>query len=340
MSRILTLLCLQVFVALEGFSQDLQQRMPEVSISFNDSAATYVLMHPAAALQNERDSIWKTFGGYHVTLKWHKESSFPVTWEVWERGLKRFLQKDTSLIRKSLELARELRFKVQRERETIARHIQTYAGGTKSFDAHVFFVAFTVPYAFCVDGNKIGIDITGDEWHFNVDCVLNTVIHEIYHVGFRAHSPDNKYREADPVDRTTFLQFHYAYLQSEGMATYVGYRALSLFPSTFRHDDYGLLEDQDAVRKAISRVNALTAMSSHVAVDSLNKEAWNLGVSERAYYIAGGYMARKIEEAFGTEHLARLVSKGSLQFVQEYNEVVSGDLRITLAGQEPPEPER
>jgi len=329
--KILALVILVILlIATEGFSQNIQQREPEVKIIFNDSAATYVLMHPADALIKERDSIWRTFGGYQITLTWHKESSFPVGWEIWEKGLNRFLYKDTSLIRKSLDLAHALRSKVQGEKNKIVSHISSYVGEKTDFNAYVYFVAFTIPYAFCVEQNKIGIDITADEWYFDVDCVLNTAIHEIYHVGFRINSPDNKYREKDPVDKTTFLRFNYAYMQSEGMATYVGYKALKLFPSNFRHDDYKLLEEDIKVKKAIGQINTLIAMSKKVAADSLNKESWKIGVSERAYYVAGAYMAKRIEENFGTRYLAELVNKGSLQFVKDYNAIVPGEYRISL----------
>jgi hypothetical protein len=299
-------------------------------IFFDDAAARYVLAHPERALVKEHDSIWNAFEGYRITLLWHKESNFPVTWEIWERGLNRFLHKDTSLIRKSLELAGSLQAKAKKEKDRIIAHISSFLGKKTSFDAYVYFVAFTIPYAFCVDTNKIGIDLTADEWGFDTDCILNMLIHEIYHVGFKLNSPDYKYTEQNPADNKTFSRFNYAYLQSEGMATYVGYKALNLYPSDYRHEDYQLLENDDKVQLAIDHMNRLVKMCLTEPVDTLAKASWDIGVEQRAYYIAGAYMAKIIEEKYGTERLAELVGKGSLEFVREYNGLVPDNRKIEI----------
>ncbi len=310
-------------------SQAADRNELDLTFSFDDQAARYVLENPIDALTNKRDSIWNTFEGFRITRVWHEKSSFPITWDLWERGLNRFLE-DTSLIRRALALADSLTRKAQEEQSSIAQHISSYLSAKEPIEASVYFVAFTIPYAFCVEQNKIGIDITGDEWHFDTDCILNTTIHEIYHVGFKLNSPDYRYIANDPKDSETFMRFCYAYLQSEGMATYVGYKALELFPSNYRHEDYDLLEDDSRVRKALGQIEILLEDAKTLAIDSLESEAWNMGVSERAFYIAGAYIASVIEEHHGTEYLAELVSKGSLQFAKEYNAIVPDDYRITL----------
>jgi len=311
--------------------QNFEQDNKDIKIFFDDSAARYVLENPEKALNIERDSIWKSFEGYRITLVWHEKSSVPVTWKVWERGLNKFLYQDTSLIKKSLTLADSLKFKVNREQNKIAQHISSYLNEETKFDAFIYFVAFTYPYAFCVDKNKIGIDITGDEWNFDTDCILNTTIHEIYHVGFKLNSPDyDKYLAIDPTNQETFISFNYAYLQSEGMATFVAYKALNIFPSDYRHPDYELLENDSTVKKAIHQVNSLTEMAMTMPIDTLLQECWKLGVEERAYYVAGGYMANIIEEKYGTEFLAALVNKGSISFVKEYNLLVPDDYKLVL----------
>ena len=313
------------------FAQNLEPQNKDIKIFFDDSAARYVLENPEKALNKERDSIWKSFEGYRITLVWHEKSSVPVTWKVWERGLNKFLYQDTSLIKKSLTLADSLKFKVNREQNKIAQHVSSYLSEETKFDAFIYFVAFTYPYAFCVDKNKIGIDITGDEWNFDTDCILNTTIHEIYHVGFKLNSPDyDKYIAIDPTSQETFIRFNYAYLQSEGMATFVAYKALNLFPSDYRHPDYELLRTTGPVKKAIDQVNSLTEMAMTMPIDTLLQECWKLGVEERAYYVAGSYMASIIEEKHGTEFLAELVKEGSIDFVKEYNLLVPDDYKLVL----------
>jgi putative zinc-dependent peptidase DUF5700 len=329
MIRTTATLLILLLISTGAYSQQSVQQEQIMKISFDDSASRYVLENAANALTKERDSIWDTYEGYRITLVWHEGSSYPVTWKVWERGLNNFI-KDPSLIRKTLELSDSLISKTHRENKSIAQLISSYLSTNEPIEASVYFVAFTAPYAFCVEQNKIGIDITGHEWNFDTDCVLNITIHEIYHVGFRINSPDYKYILADPTDAESFLKYNYAYLQNEGMATYVGYKALDLFPSDYKHDDYLLLEDDSKVRNAISQINMLTEDTKTTPIDSLLKKSWDIGIMERAYYVAGAYMAKVIEEKYGTEHLGKLVSKGSLQFAREYNAIASDEYKIAI----------
>ena len=329
MPKLTSMLFSLVLIWIGMFSPVAAQSGPGIQLHFDDSAARYVLENPTRAIALERDSIWSRFEGYRITLAWHKASSYPVTWDLWERGLNKFIE-DTSLISRTLELTDSLHSKAQREQTAIARHLSSYLGSDVTIEASVYLVAFTIPYAFCVERNKIGIDVTGHEWNFNTDCILNTVIHEIYHVGHRALTPDLKYLEADPVNEETYVRFCYAYLQSEGMATYVAYRALDLYPSEYRHEDYDLIENEARVKTAIRQISGMVEDAGTVPIDSMNQKAWDIGVEERAFYIAGAYMARVIEEEYGTDHLAALVRKGGLEFAREYDAVVADEYKIPV----------
>ena len=114
------------------------------------------------------------------------------------------------------------------------------------------------------------------------------------------------------------------------MATYVAYKAMNLFPSKYKHDDYRLLENGEKVKNAVSGVNKLLEINRNETIDTFLEQAWDIGVTGRAYYIAGAYICKMIEEKFGTEYLSGMVSKGGLQFVEEYNRLVPGDLKIRL----------
>ena len=311
-------------------AQNAEKQNDPIKIVFNDSSARYVLEHLDKALEVERDSIWKNFEGYRITLVWHEKSSVPITWKVWSRGLKKFLQ-DTSLAHKSLILLENLKLKVNKEQKSIEKHILKYLDKKTEFTALIYFVAFTYPYAFCIDNNKIGIDITGDEWNFDTDCILNTTIHEIYHIGFKLNSPDYyKYIAVDPTTKESFIRTNYAILQSEGMATYVAFKALNIYPSEYQHQDYKLLNNDNEVITAISKINKLSEMAMIMPVDTVLKECWKLGVEERAYYVAGSYMAKLIEDKYGSKLLAELVNKGSIPYVEVYNNLVPEIYKIKL----------
>jgi len=310
-------------------AQIIEPKEQGINIFIDDAAARYVLENPEKALA-ERDSIWKTFEGYRITQVWHERSSYPITWELWERGLNRFTNKDTTLITKSLDLINDISILEKREHTKIEQHLASYLPKTVSFNADVYFIAFTIPYAFCVEQNKIGLEVTAGEWHFDAECLLNIMIHELYHVGYRLNTPDIKYLNSDPTNTGQFIRFNYAYLLSEGMATHVAYKALDLFPSNYKHDDYKLMEDEKNIKNAIGGVNKLLEMTRTEPIDTLNQKIWDIGITQRAYYIAGAYMCSIIEEEIGTEYLAGIVSKGSQQFVKEYNVLAPDDHKINL----------
>jgi len=300
----------------------------QITIHFDDSAARYVLQDPANALQT-RDQIWNDFEGYRITRVWHEESSYPLTWDLWEKRLNKFLA-DDSLPKKSLQLLDDFMVLENRGHNRIEQHLASYLPETSSFDAYVHFIAFTIPYAFVVEHNKIGMEINADEWHNDPECLLNTVIHELFHIGYRLNTPDTGYLESEPANKDQFIAFHYAYMFNEGMATHVAYKALDLFPSEYRHEDYKLLEDEANVRKAISAVNDLLGMIQTESVEKQLESLWEIGVMQRAYYIAGAFICNAIEEKYGQDYLSVLVSKGGLELIEEYNKIAAPDLEIDV----------
>lgn len=300
----------------------------QITIHFDDSAARHVLQDPAKALQT-RDQIWNDFEGYRITRVWHEESSYPLTWELWDKRLNQFVE-DDALPEQSLKLLDDFRVLETREHSKIEQHLATYLPETSSFDAHVHFIAFTIPYAFTVEKNKIGMEINAHEWHNDPECLLNTVIHELFHVGYRLNTPDIDYLESEPANRDQFIAFHYAYLFNEGMATHVAYRALDLFPSEYKHEDYKLLEEETDIRKAINAINDLLEMTQTMSVEKQLESLWDIGVMQRAYYVAGAYICGAIEEKYGQDYLSVLVSKGGLDLVQEYNKIAAPGLEINV----------
>ena len=304
------------------------QKEPEVNIVIDGSAARYVLENPARALEN-RDSIWNTFEGYRITRVWHEGSSYPLTWDLWEKRLNKFLN-DESLTNNALKMLDDISTLEKREHRKIVKHLSSYLPGANSFDAHVYFIAFTIPYAFYVEQNKIGIEINADEWHNDPECLMNVVIHELFHVGYRLNSADVWHQQSDPTNTDELIALNYAYLFNEGMASHVAYKALDLFPSEYKHDDYILMEEEENIKNAFVGVNKILEMAKTETLETSMKELWEIGVMQRAYYLAGAYMCQTIEEEFGRNYLSELVSKGSRQFVKEYNEIAPHDLKIDM----------
>jgi hypothetical protein len=77
-------------------------------------------------------------------------------------------------------------------------------------------------------------------------------------------------------------------------------------------------------------INTLPERAKTEPMDTLLNKVWDIGVTRRAYYIAGAYICKRIEEKLGRTYLAELVPKGGLQFITEYNALVPIDFKISL----------
>ena len=118
-------------------------------------------------------------------------------------------------------------------------------------------------------------------------------------------------------------------LQNEGMATYVGYEAASLFPAP-DEVDYRLLENPKDVARLLREVNDLFARVGTVSVEELHRLAWQKGVTDRGYYVVGAVMAQTIDSRLGRAALIGTLSQGPLSFVRTYNSLVRGEERVQI----------
>jgi hypothetical protein len=158
--------------------------------------------------------------------------------------------------------------------------------------------------------------------------VLNIVVHELFHVGFG--------RYIEPVDfsrivtREQTADLITRSLQNEGMATYVAYRARSIFPSSTVDPDYTMLENRADVLRLGEKINRLLELGRSEPFEEIRGTIWQEGVRSRAYYVMGAYMAGRIEEDRGREALVETIVKGSRCFVEVYNGLPSDGLKIII----------
>ena len=153
--------------------------------------------------------------------------------------------------------------------------------------------------------------------------------YEIYHIGYDLYTPDKW--DFTPKTKELFLQKTLSVIQNEGMATYVAYKARDIIPSDHMDPDHKLLENQEKVDIAFQQINNLISESQTLSIDSLNKKAWVIGVEkDRAFYVAGAYMAYKLEKENGKGFLVNLVKKDSRVFIEEYNKIAEDKRRIEL----------
>jgi tetratricopeptide (TPR) repeat protein len=186
----------------------------------------------------------------------------------------------------------------------------------------IFFTAETYPRAIGV-GDNVVVDITNDYWQGSDSTLLNTVVHELFHVGYGW----NICAQTDTPMANAALYAHLSTLQNEGLATYVAYKAQHLFPAP-ADQDYVLLDNHSTVGRARKLVNRLFSQAESFSAEKLRNEGWRIGVEQRAFYVLGAHMARSIDEKLGREALAETIARGPLSFVNAYNSLAHDDMRI------------
>lgn len=304
-----------------------QNNKQSATLIFDDSAVRTVLNNPKLALE-KKDSIWHTNDGYKLVLQWHKIQEVPESYEFYEFALNDMLSDNPRFTKDNryLETIDKIKEIHQIKGDLINNHLSSYLPGDSSFSAYAYFVAFTEPYAFSMSGN-LGIDIASPRWHKNPEYIINIVIHETYHIGYDLYSPDRL--GFTPKNIKEFIEKTFAVIKNEGMATYVAYRALDIIPSDYKDRDYQLLEDNEKVDNAFYQINQLIQETSIASIDSLNQKAWVVGVQrDRAFYIAGAFMAQTIEKEYGKEYLIDLVRQDCFKFIEAYNRIADKKNKI------------
>jgi hypothetical protein len=117
------------------------------------------------------------------------------------------------------------------------------------------------------------------------------------------------------------------YLQNEGLSTYVGYKALPIFPAP-GEKDYHLLESPTEVTRLLNELNVLFDAVGTVSSEELRRAHWKTGIDGRAYYIVGAHMAGVIEDALGREALLQTITQGPRSFIERYNSLVQEDMTV------------
>jgi tetratricopeptide (TPR) repeat protein len=194
----------------------------------------------------------------------------------------------------------------------------------------VYLISDIKPAAFAYPGGIL-MNVNSPRFNDDPSVIMNIITHEVYHCGFAntiAYRTDYEL-ENEPLD------FVLSFLLNEGMATYVSFSARDFFPNDFV-PDYKMMQDPEQVRKNIEKVDNLFEQAEYLSSDSIRKVAWQTGIIERSFYIAGGYMAWVIEQKMGREALVEAMCSGPLSFISMYNSLADEGMKI----KEPSLPEK
>lgn len=77
-------------------------------------------------------------------------------------------------------------------------------------------------------------------------------------------------------------------------------------------------------------VNSILTKYEEEPYDKVIEMIWRKGVQERAFYVVGAYMSKKIEEEKGRGALIETIGKGARYFIDTYNDLDLKDFKIIL----------
>jgi len=329
-----SLLVLSVYCALQTGSSAFRQAAASQGawdIRIDTSSIERLLLDPEAILKDP-DTFWRSDPAYRLADNWHRNTGIPKSTNDYENRWLSFLREQAAVPRgerkthPAFQFLEILKGKAEAFYATALPHLRHFLPDNGlAFRSTVFLTAKTFPYAFMTSGNMV-IDVLSPKLHQDADQIFNILTHETFHIGYGY----NRYLRSEPALEDDFIYNTLLdSLQNEGIAVYMAYRAQSIFPAK-NESDYRLLEDPGEVKKRIEGINRIfdLAEGKTLSEEALRKQAWELGVNQRGYYIAGADMARIIDEKLGRDALVRTVSEGPLSFIDRYNEVAEPGLAV------------
>jgi tetratricopeptide (TPR) repeat protein len=197
----------------------------------------------------------------------------------------------------------------------------------------VFLTAFNDPAYFAYRSDVV-MNVDGIAPFKESSTFFNILGHELFHIGFFDIQPYQTEVWSDFYPTQVFLLT----LQNDGMAVYTQHLLYDDYPAPTRLNL--LLDNRLARRYLVRQVNALLAESADcqsVDCDSaktaeLMRRAYSR--SDRiALYVVGAHMARMIDQNLGREALVETVRRGPRSFVETYNMVAEGGMRVYEIGE-------
>lgn len=299
-------------------------RCEKSKISFNTETLEKIVNDPHAILGDE-ESFWEDEKPQEYTKLWAKAVNYPIPYDEWRERIREWAEVPPDERKDHIFMENATRI-IKGKEEFLRRavpHLCSYLPEDASLDITVYFTAFIPSRAFAM--GEIVINIAADYWKNNADNILNVLVHEIFHVGY---SYCRDMRTEEKMDNET-LYGMLDNFQSEGVCTYVGYRALPFFPAP-DEKDYTLLDDMAEVRRLLKDVNFVFSEVDELPSEEVQKLAWEKCVIGRGYYVVGAYMCKVIEEKRGKEALIETLTTGPVSFVNLYNSLVEDEMKVRL----------
>jgi hypothetical protein len=306
-----------------------------VTISDGNQRITFALTYDVSSIEKifaspekvmkDVPAFWENENAYRILKSWHRYNNIPIDYEGWKENVEEIAaiaieqRRDTPSYRLASDIigAREIFI------QQAVPHICSFLPKKDlRIESTAYFVAFTYPRAIGV-GDRIAIDLTNPYYRGSSSTILNSMVHELYHVGFGRV----QFARTDPEFENPALMRMLSDFQNEGITTYMAYEAQEFFPAPYE-EDYSMLENKETVSKLLKALNGLIDEAGSMPADRLQKESWELGVDRRAYYVVGAYMAQTIDEKAGRGALNETILKGPITFITTYNSLADENMQI------------
>jgi len=303
-------------------------RCQDSKIRFDDSSIKRIFTDPEGVLEDVYD-FWEKEVPYKTTMEWSDATRVPIDYEGFRAKLEELKIQSPEDRRRNeaYRLSERIIESAPTFRARALPHVCSYLPEGARVDSVVRTACFIPPWAYCARGSVI-INTSHRHWENDAGMVLNIVVHELFHMGFGRYIEPVDFSKMETREQTADLIT--MSLQNEGMATYVAYRARSIFPSSTVDPDYTMLENRADILRLGEKINRLLELSRTESFEEIRDTIWQEGVMTRAYYVVGAHMAGRIEAALGRGALVETIVKGSRCFVEAYNGLPSDGLKIII----------
>ncbi|UCC75031.1 MAG: hypothetical protein JSV86_10935 [Gemmatimonadota bacterium] len=282
-----------------------------------------IILHPETILEDP-ERFWREDQAYQLVELWHDAINQPLDMDKWREGVERLaaLPQSERESHSQLEAARRVAAIEERFVEQVVPYLCKWIPSDADLSTTIYFTTEIIAAGFQQRGDVV-IHILNAE-------LLNLFVHEVFHRGYA--STYRRYVSSE--FETDPRRLMYLSLQNEGMATYVAYRAIELFPQigevgqSLIATDYDLLENPEEVANLHSRLRRLYQEADQLTADELRSRSWEIGIQERANYVVGAYMAQTIERELGRGALVETIKNGPQSFVAAYNSVAPKERQI------------
>lgn len=296
----------------------------ESQINFDTTTLEKIMEDPQWVLDHEEE-FWSTYRAQTLVRKWAGFVKYEIPYEKWREKIQEWMQTRQTEDGEDdfMKVANRI---LSAKEEFLAMALPHDCGFLPSgvdLSVTVQFTAFVPPNAFAME--DIVMDVASPYWKGNPEHILNLLVHEIFHVGYSHYRTLQNEKSRVAEDLYKILDN----IVNEGICTYVGYRALPLFPVA-DEPDYRSLEDPAEVRRCFADTNEVLSQYGQIPTDELGKLSWDKGVMGRAYYVCGAKMCQMIDRIQGRQALIDVYSKGPLSIIELYNKVAEEELILHL----------